>query len=251
MIMHAPPRPPRIHRLVATGAAVLLASCAASDGPTDPLLDSSPQFAKPAHAGGGGSSDIELRVRMRDDASLPDRVTSDGHGDYVHDVDRVEAFIDGDFGQFVFDTDTDKGPAPSLTRTVCFDFSDRADADDPSTDADDPPFLEGCVDPKWNVTDTGVSGGLAGLTEGEVVTGRSRFVWSDDTTDSQYFLIFGSTDRSDPDRVTVTRLDADTWTVESAADQVARLEEGSTKGPATRSVVGEWHMPLQARLERR
>lgn len=240
-----------LSRLAVGGATLLLAACTSADSPTAfSTIDSSPRFAKPSHAGGGGSSDIELRVRMRDDTSLPDRVKSDGHGDYVHGVDRVEALIDGDFGQFVFDADTDKGRAPSIERSVCFDFSDRADTDDPSTDADDPPFAEGCVDPKWNVTDTGVSGGLAGMTEGEVVTGRSRFVWSDDATDTQYFLIFGSTDRSDPNRVTVTRLDADAWTVESTSDQAARLEKGSTQGPAARSVVGEWHMPLQALLTR-
>ena len=224
-------------------------ACAPSDAPTG-VVDASPSFAKPSHAG-GGSSDIELRIQMRDDDVLPDRIRSDGLGLYEHDVDRVQAVIDGDFGQLVFDADTDKGPEPAVTRTVCFDFSDRADADDPSTDADDPPFIEGCVEPKWNVTDTGVSGGLVGMAAGETVTGRSRFVWSDDTDDVQYFVIFGSTDRSDPDRLTVTRHDADTWTVTAASDQVGRLEKEATKGRSQRQVVGEWHLPFQATLERR
>ncbi|HUG29408.1 MAG TPA: hypothetical protein VMQ65_02690 [Candidatus Limnocylindria bacterium] len=226
--------------------AAALAGCAdegSSPIDLDPRLHHSP-----GHAGGpgGGGDDIALVVGFRDEGT--DRVTSDGAGDYVHGVDRVEAMV-AEFGQFVFDSDTDRGRAPALIRTVCVDFGDRADADDPGPE-DDPPFHEECVEAKWNVTD--VPGGMQNLAPGETVTGQSRLLWVAD--DLNYKVLWGDREidhPDDPNQVFVTRVDADTWIVESMSEQVAVLMTLATKGDAEDVKIGEWHMPFRLVLRRK
>ena len=185
------------------------------------------------------SADIPLIVTARDDAG--DKVTSDTAGEYVDGVEEVSTNIAGDFGQFGFTPTAEKAFKPLGPRRVCLVF----DEEDPMN-PEDPPFLRDCPeDLGWNVTRIN----FLSLANGETATARSRILFVDNVNAIQYWLRWGTDDPAN--RVTVVRLDQNTWTVEAGPELVATLEKAPTKGRFIVTRIGEFSMPFKLTLRRK
>lgn len=190
--------------------------------------------------GDPGTGNIPLNVLMRDDAS--DAITSDGFGNYVEDVDGVNAHLDR---QFMFGT-IGATPRPPTPRLMCFDFGNQ------SIDWFGVPGPI-CGTAIWNTSNhDNDPGGMKALPVGSIMTVYSRFIFRDPLTDDQVWVQFGDyddPDRTSPNRAIARRLDLFTWEIE-ASTQLARVlrEVGRVKGTVQRDTLGFVAMPFKATL---
>ncbi len=190
--------------------------------------------------GSGGT--IPMTVTFRDFPGddvdpVPDRLMSDGLGDYIDKVDKVGAGIStrGNFRLALT-----KGNQPAI-RTLFYDFSDCVDG--PCT----PPFIEG-----FSVAPASVVTSGSGINLLEMFVGQARddlrliLTLNLDSVENGLWQLFfdpSNADCSGSTFVTVERISADTWEIEAGPDDVACLREQSGGGEHIFS--GLYHMPFK------
>ena len=175
------------------------------------------------------SKTIPLIVTFRDGPT--DGFKSDGSA-YVDGVGGVEAWImtNGNFHLSV-----QQGISP--LRKLCFNFPDGAIG--PPFDE---PAKEGCDDGRMNTSQPSLEGGLPAMAVGDTMTYRSHPFWLIEDTDGtlqQWALSFGDDCNGNvvyENRLEITRIDADTWTIENGVTVNAILCKspgGKQKGKPT------------------
>lgn len=198
------------------------------------------------HGGGGGGGTIPVTVTFRDFPGddfdpVPDRLMSDGLGDYIHKVDKVGAGIStrGNFRMALT-----KGNQPAI-RTLFYDFSDCVDG--PCT----PPFQAGVSIAGASVVTSGSGIDLLEMFVGEVRDDlRLILTLNLDSVENGLWQIFFdpfNADCSGSTFVTVERIDIDTWEIEAGPDDVACLREQAGGGEHIFS--GLYHMPFKITVQ--
>lgn len=183
-------------------------------------------------------SETPSTAEFRNDFQVPDRLMSDGMGLYVHGVDQVKAVFDarGDF-----DLDTNSSGRPALRRLV-LDFT--AVAGCPAAGCR-PPFATSAEEAYMS---TG-AGGLLNMPIGSIRTKLAVNFFPGG--DLQWFLRFDPSQYPDTSNVLVTRLDANTWTIEAASTDVAKLLSAPTKGKLVLTERGNFFMPFKVVVRRK
>ena len=199
------------------------------------------------HSGGGGGGTIPVTVTFRDFPGddvdpVPDRLMSDGLGDYIHKVDKVGAGIStrGNFRMALT-----KGNQPAI-RTLFYDFSDCV-----SPGECFPPFTEGFSVGPASVATSGSGIDLLEMLVGEV-RDDVRLIMSlnlNSVGGGGWRLFFDPSfpNGSGSTYVTVTRIDADTWEIEAGLTDVVGLAEQSGGGELIFS--GLYHMPFKITVQ--
>jgi hypothetical protein len=220
---------------------------------------------------GGGSSDIPVTITVRD--ALDDKVLSDGTGAYVDGTDGVLAVITAVTGGLRLEPNA----SGSGMRQLFLRLSDEW-VDGPQTCA--PGTSEPCVFDRSNTqrsvfretmvvedvcgADAGLEGGLLAMANGEQRCARMAFWFSASLQEeAQAGKAFDWTERFRPgganeltNDVIVTRLDANTWTVEAtrdpafsscpdAGDCSALVRSKFAKGKAALITEGFFHVPFR------
>ena len=175
---------------------------------------------------------------------IPDRLMSDGLGDYIHKVDKVGAGIStrGNFRMSLT-----KGNQPAI-RTLFYDFSDCV-----SPGECFPPFTEGFSVGPANVATSGSGIDLLEMLVGEVRDDlRLIMTLNLDSVENGLWQVFFDPSNADcpgSTYVTVERINVDTWEIEAGPDDVACLREQSGGGEHIFS--GLYHMPFQIMLKKK
>lgn len=216
---------------------VATAAAAACREPTSgPATREAPTFTSTLSAAARKPSGTPLTAVFRD--ALGDGVTSDarirpGDPTYSDGVDDVEAVIltNGNFKV--------SAKSPS-SRKLCIDFRTQSP----------PPELGQleCDNGYQSSSSPDVAGGLPALAVGQSMTSGSQVTWV--MAGFNWFLRFGgdcSGNVVPANRVSITRLDASTWTVESPSGS-AILCKLPVKGQPATTFVGTFSMPFQLRL---
>ena len=173
---------------------------------------------------------------------VPDRLMSDGLGDYIDKVDKVGAGIStrGNFRLTLT-----KGNQPAI-RTLFYDFSDCA-----SPGECFPPFIEGFSVGPANVVTSGSGIDLLEMLVGEV-RDDLRLIMSLnlDSVENGLWQIFfdpSNANCSGSTFVTVERISADSWEIEAGTDDVACLTEQA--GGGEKIFSGLYHMPFKITVQ--
>ena len=191
---------------------------------------------------GGGGGTIPMTVTFRDFPGddldpVPDRLMSDGLGDYIHKVDKVGAGIStrGNFRLTLT-----KGNQPAI-RTLFYDFSDCV------VGPCNPPFQNGFSVRGANVVTSGSGIDLLEMLVGEVRDDlRLIMMLNLDSVENGLWQVFFdpfNANCSDSTFVTVERINADTWEIEAGLDDVACLTKQAGGGEHIFS--GLYHMPFK------
>lgn len=217
--------------------AMTTAAAAACREPTSgPATREAPTSTGALSAAANKPSGTPLAAVFRD--ALGDGVTSDarirpGDPTYIDGVDDVEAVI-LDNGNFRVSA---KSPSP---RKLCIDFG---------TQSSPPELGQPVCDNGYQASGSpDLAGGLPALAVGQTMTSGSQVTWV--TAGFNWFLRFGGDCAGNvvpANRVSITRLDASTWTVESPFG-TAILCKMPVKGRPVTTYVGDYNMPFQLTL---
>ncbi len=198
--------------------------------------------------GGGGGGTISVTVTFRDFLGddvdpVPDRLMSDGLGDYIHKVDKVNTGIGSNGGNFFLKLT--KGNQPAI-RTLFYDFSDCA-----SPGECFPPFQTGFSIAGANIFTSGSGINLREMFVGEV-RDDLRLIMSlnlDSVENGLWQIFFDplSDNCSGSTFVTVERISVDSWEIEAGLDDVACLAELGGGGEFIFS--GLYHMPFKITVQ--
>lgn len=186
-----------------------------------------------------GASSIPVIATFGDDVLTPDRIRSDDLGPYLNGQSNVKALIDSR-GDFDLDTNTTAGPA---LRTLYLDFG--ACASGPSTCS--PPFSTDEVD---SYLSTAV-GGLPNMAVGSsVMSGLQITFTTNSTPDTQWFVNFSSGPYPETSKVTVTRTNSTTWTIQALSPSaIARLSSAPMRGKLILTDHGDYLMPFSVTVQ--
>ncbi len=195
--------------------------------------------------GSGGTIPMTVTFRdfLGDDVDpVPDRLMSDGSGDYIDKVDKVGAGIStrGNFRLTLT-----KGNQPAI-RTLFYDFSDCASPGDCF-----PPFQNGFSVRGANVVTSGSGINLLEMFVGEVRDDlRLIMMLNLDSVENGLWQIFFdpfNANCSESTFVTVERINVDTWEIEAGLDDVACLMKQAGGGEMIFS--GLYHMPFKMTVQ--
>jgi len=187
--------------------------------------------SNPTHRG-GPSSQIAMIADFRDDGVLPDRIKSDGLGSYVHGLDQVKAILDAT-GNFDLDTVVSK----PVIRKLFLDFAAVASCPEAGCWA---PFESGLEDAYMS---TG-GGGLPNMAVGASIRSKLQVTFASGVG-TQWFLRFDPGQYPETSNVLVTRTASDTWEIQAAPTDVAKLLSAPTKGRLVLTDRGNYFMPFK------
>lgn len=175
-------------------------------------------------------SNIPMTATFRDNLTdPPDRILSDGGGMYIDNVDEVDCVLDGS-GDFALDTVTSK----TVIRHFFLDF--RA----PASPETSPPFASSLEEGYMN---TFHGANLPGIPVGTAI--RTNFQVHFTAAGSGWFIRFQPNQYPDTSNVLVRRTAEDTWEIEAAPTDIAKLLSYPTKGRFVLTDHGNFFMPFK------